>query len=337
MKGHISKLLWSAVMLLTFTACSDDAEARTDQTENLPSEFTIQMTTGIPNEYFSEAAQQGTVELVEYESKDYTSPNRPATRKPAYVYLPYAYDASQKYDIIYLMHGYTGVAEEYFLGRNGNDFRMKNLFDNMIQNGLCRPFIAVSPTWDKDNRSKDWSESVQEIAVFYNEYENELIPAVEGRYSTYAETTDREGIVGSRDHRAFGGFSLGAVTTWYIFEHCFDLQRYFLPMSGDSWHLGMYAGRSQPEQTAQFLAGIVNASQFKGDNFHVFHCVGTSDIIFSQTHNQAMACMQLTDTFTPMNFSYLQKEGGRHDFNSVWEFCYNAIPLFFRSNSENIN
>lgn len=41
-----------------------------------------------------------------------------------------------------------------------------------------------------------------------------------------------------------------------------------------------------------------------------------------------MACMQLTDVFTPHNFSYHQREGGQHDYNSVVEFVYNALPFF---------
>lgn len=324
----ISIILMTVVPAFGFASCSDNAEAPYNPDNvDIPSEFTIQTTTAIPSRYLSAATEQGTVEVVEYESKDYTSASLPVTHKPAYVYLPYGYNPSQKYDIIYLMHGWSGVAEGYF-GRPNNQ-QMKHLFDNMIQQGVCKPFIAVSPTWDKDNRSKDWGESVAEIAVFYNEYENELIPAVEGRYSTYAETTDRAGIIASRDHRAFGGFSLGAITTWYAFEHTFDLQRYFLPMSGDSWHIRMYGGQYEPEATAAFLASVVNASDFSGDNFHVWHAVGTNDSRFYQTHNQALACMNLTNTFTPANFSYHQKEGGYHDFNAVYEFCYNALPSFF--------
>ena len=56
---------------------------------------------------------------------------------------------------------------------------------------------------------------------------NDLIPAVEGRYHTYAETTDREGIEVSRSHRAIGGFSMGAVTTWYAFDETLNAFRYF--------------------------------------------------------------------------------------------------------------
>lgn len=290
-----------------------------------PEATTIQMTTAVPEAYFRAAEQQGIVEVVEYESKDYTGSMAPTT-KPAYVYLPYEYDDTEKYDIIYLIHGWTGTAEQYFGLASWP--QMKNLFDNMIQNGDCKPFIAVSPTWDKDNRSKDWGESTREVAVFHNEYQNELIPAVESRYSTYAETFDKAGILASRDHRAFGGFSLGSITTWYIFEHCFDLQKWFLPMSGDNWHIQMFGGQYEPEATAAFLSEVVTASDYK-DNFYVWYAVGTRDSRFYQTHNQASAMIALPETFNAKNFSYHQKEGGQHDFNSVWEFCYNALPFFF--------
>lgn len=74
--------------------------------------FSVHFTDAVPSEYFQPASEQGTVEVLWYDSKDYTSSSKPATRKPAYVYLPYGYDPSQKYDVIYLLHGWTGVAQE---------------------------------------------------------------------------------------------------------------------------------------------------------------------------------------------------------------------------------
>ena len=311
----------------------EQSETPSENPDTPPEAATIQMTEAVPEQYFRTARQQGTVEMIGYISKDYAGSMAPTT-KPAYIYLPYGYDANQQYDIIYLIHGWTGTAEQYFGLASWP--QMKNLFDNMIQNGDCKPFIAVSPTWDKDNRSKGWSESTEEVAAFHNEYLNELIPAVESRYSTYAETFDKAGILASRDHRAFGGFSLGSITTWYIFEHCFDLQKWFLPMSGDNWHIQMFGGQYEPEATAQFLAEVVNASDYK-DNFYVWYAVGTRDSRFYQTHNQALAMMELPETFNETNFSYHQKEGGQHDFNSVWEFCYNALPFFFPKNDDTNN
>lgn len=340
MKTKLKTLTMLACAALGSTACSERVNAMTDAEGN-PAEvitaeptpgFSIQYTTDVPSAFFRAAREQGKVEKVEYESKDYTGPMT-TTHKPAYVYVPYGYDPQQKYDIIYLVHGWGGTAQEYFLGRGGNGRTpLVNIFDNLIEQGLSKPFIAVSPTWDKDNRSKGWSESCEEASVFFNEYKNDLIPAVEGKYSTYAESTDIEGIIASRDHRAFGGFSLGSITTWYIFEQALEVQKYYLPMSGDNWHITMFGGASHPQETAAFLRDHVNASPYKGNGFYVWYAVGDEDVRLAQTHNQALAMGALTDTFNSTNFSYHQKKGGRHDFNAVWEFCYHALPFFFPKN-----
>lgn len=319
-------LLTATILVCNFFACSKDRNETVGREEGEnSSDFTIQMTTTVPNEYFSPASEQGKVERIEYASKDYTGSMQP-THKPAYVYLPYGYDPSKEYDIIYLIHGWTDTAEVNFQWNNG---RLTTLFDNLIQRGNSKPFIAVSPTWDKDNQAKSWSESCEEAAVFYNEYKNDLVPAVEGRYSTYAETTDEAGIVASRNHRGLGGFSLGSITTWYLFENTLNLQKRYLPMSGDSWIVQMFGGESEPEKTAQKLADLVNASDYRGNGFYVWYAVGTNDSRFYQTHNQAMAMSKLSGTFNETNFSYHQKQGGFHDYNAVAEFCYHALPFFF--------
>lgn len=331
MKKTISTLIMLAASALCFACSSSDADdaepaTPTDGGSDTPTETTVEMTTAVPDAYFETSGQQGRVEVLWYDSKDYTQADQPATRKPAYVYLPYGYDPSKQYDIIYLLHGWTGTAEEYF-GMSSRP-QLKNLMDNMIAHGLCRPFIAVSPTWDKDDQAKDWGESTEEAAVFANEYVNDLLPAVESHYSTYAQSTDRAGLLNSRAHRAIGGFSLGSITTWYIFEHAFDYSRFYLPMSGDNWHEGMYGGEYYPDETARFLASVVNGSQYKGD-FYVWYAVGTDDVRYAQTNNQALAMAKLTDTFNSQNFSYHQKQGGHHDMQAVWEFIYNALPSFF--------
>jgi hypothetical protein len=40
-----------------------------------------------------------------------------------------------------------------------------------------------------------------------------------------------EGLMASRNHRGFGGFSMGSVATWRTFQYALDYFRYFLPMS----------------------------------------------------------------------------------------------------------
>ena len=56
----------------------------------------------------------------------------------------------------------------------------------------------------------------------------------EGRYHTWEDyNTSSENLKATRDHRGFGGFSMGSVNTWHTFQYCLDHFRYFMPMSGN--------------------------------------------------------------------------------------------------------
>ena len=318
------------------------------QKSNKSSEFKMHITTPVQSSFFNPSTEQGKVEVFWYNSKDYTGLKNAYksinlaepfkedylsavkilknTHKPAYIYLPFGYNTKKKYDIIYLLHGWTMTAEDFF-GLSNIQY-MKNMFDNMIEKGLVKPFIAVSPTWDKDNKPKGWGESTDEVAVFAHEYVLDLIPSVESHYSAFCTSTDIPEILASRSHRAIGGFSLGSIATWYLFEYAFPFSRWYLPMSGDNWHCGMFGGQYYPSETAKFLANLVNNSKY-GKDFYVYYAVGTNDSRIPQTHNQALAMAELSDTFNENNFSYNQKQKGLHDLNSVYEFIYNALPFFF--------
>lgn len=65
----------------------------------------------------------------------------------------------------------------------------------MIANGDIKPLIAVDPTYYTASADGgNMGGAVEKIENFTSkELVNELIPAVEGKYSTYAETTDLEG------------------------------------------------------------------------------------------------------------------------------------------------
>ena len=72
--------------------------------------------------------------------------------------------------------------------------------------------IFVMPTYVY---SREELEQARATALtFYKELINDLIPAVEGQFRTYAADLTAEGIRRSRGHRAFGGFSLGSVAAW---------------------------------------------------------------------------------------------------------------------------
>ena len=222
----------------------------------------------IPNEYYQAAAQKGTlVELTynTYESKTYEQKSKVLTKR-AIVYLPYGYSKDQKYDVFYLMHGGWGD-ETMTLGTPKSPSSFKNTIDHAVAAGEMRPLIIVCPTYNNTNEngrdSNNFSLAMQLTENYHNELINDLIPAVEGTYSTYAASIRKDDLIASRDHRGFGGFSMGSVATWRTFQYGLDYFHYFLPMS---------CGTSLNEED-MFAA----AEGHDPDDYFVFVMTGTDD------------------------------------------------------------
>lgn len=160
----------------------------------------------VPEQYDApDCSQPGSVEELTYTTHAYATDSRPV-QKRALVYLPYGYDETRQYNILYLLHG-TGDDENYWLQANSKN---KDMLDRMIASGSIEPLIVVTPTFYVED---DCADSLDELTFsFREELRNDLMVAVEGRYSTFAASCDEEGFTASRDHRAFAGLSRGAVT-----------------------------------------------------------------------------------------------------------------------------
>ena len=287
-------------------------------------------TVAVPEAYHKAASRQGAVTRLDYKSRDYVRDSAPVT-KTAYVYTPWGYDENDsdtRYNILYLMHGWTGHAGEYF--EYGG---VKNLFDRMIENGDIPPLIVVSPSFYNENSSTDFGSSIEEFRAFHLDFERHLMPAVEGQFHTFAASASDEDLKASRDHRAFGGFSLGSVTTWLQFCHDTDYIRWFLPMSGSSWYYGTY-GDFQTVKNVDFIEQLVQDNDLDVRGYFIYQAVGTQDSVKQQTLMQAEEMLSRPAVFTPEHYVFYQKEGGIHDYNAIYEFLYNALPLFFQSNEE---
>ena len=283
-------------------------------------------TEAIPAAYQNASSQPGTVTRLDYDSEDYVRDSAPIT-KTAYVYTPYGYDESDtetRYDILYLMHGWGGHAGEYFEYAN-----LKNMFDNLIEKGDVPPMIIVSASFYNLNSRTDFGSSIEEFRAFHLDFENYLMPAVEGQYHTYARSTADEDLKASRDHRAFGGFSLGSVTTWLEFCHDTDYIRYFLHMSGSSWYYGTY-GDFQIEKNVDYIKQLVQDRDLNHRGYFIYHAVGTNDAVKSQSLMMADEMLSRGEVFPPEHYVFYLKDGGYHDFDAVQEYLYNALPLFFK-------
>lgn len=288
----------------------------------------------MPNRYRQLAArsQRGRVERVTYQ----TTYRNKTYRKNALVYLPagYAANATKRYNILYLLHGAT-MSETSFLGGTGTDStsRFKTLLDHEIVTKKMQPTIVVTPTYYPDDSfvTSDYErDDPLNLAFARNELPHDLMPVVEKQYRTYARSTDEKGLAAARRHRAFGGFSMGAITTWYVFEHDLNLFKYYVPMAGDSWTVEANGGGTAPGETATKLARKVQHSGYQTKDFLILASVGGADGTSSSMAPQIRQMRQHPQQFTDQNLLYSIDAGGGHDETSAANQAYNAFAQLFR-------
>lgn len=280
----------------------------------------------MPDEYKMLSEKQGTIERLQYDA-----PNLDNGTDVKYlnVYLPYGYnpdDKSKKYNVLYLMHG-GGENENLLFGGPGENRELKRILDNMIAKGDIEPLIVVTPTFYGGKN---------DTQLFPEELVDCIIPLVETKYNTYAASASREDLKASRDHRAFGGFSMGSVTTWYTYIYCLDYFKYFMPLSGDCWVFGG-PGSSDPKAVAEYLAKIAKDKGYTSKDFYIFSATGSLDIAYPNMKPQIDAMKELTDTFIYSanlekgNFYFMVCEGGTHAWNWVNQYIYNILPDLFKN------
>ena len=286
-----------------------------------------------------ESEQKGTVVTL-----DYTAPAYGVNAllgedltidKTVSVYLPYGYDESKQYDVLYLLHG-TGGDNEYWLTKEKTGVPTVNVVDNMIAQGLCEPLIIVCPDWNaelgKKHRPTDeqitaWAEANNDpypssrndvwVCYFVEELRNDIMPLVESTYSTYAaKDVSEESLTASREHRAIAGLSRGSMA----------VARAGLISSRDrfAW-FGCYSGIWSDVE--QFVAAQNDAYPVR----FWYNGNGTADFSY-ENHitflNEVMAAQP--DTWVDgENFALVVKEGSEHSYENWLTDLYNTLILFF--------
>ena len=202
----------------------------------------------------------------------------------------------------------------------------KNVIDHAIEDGKITPMIFVMLTYNNTDGQDSWDYSlaIKLTDQFHNELVNDLIPAVESRYSTYAENATIDGIRASRDHRGFGGFSMGSVNTWCTFRYAIDCFRYFMPMSGNYTTDGRY------------MADLVKAQGFGPEDFFLFAMSGPDDFAYSGFKRQIDAMGKETDMFiygdteSEGNLAFREMAGYTHGPEASNLYTYNGLQFFWK-------
>lgn len=138
-----------------------------------------------------EEIPHGKLEMIEYDSKTV------GAKRKMRVYTPPGYTEDRKYPVLYLLHGIGGDETEW-----GRFATPDILLDNLIADGKAVPMIIVMPNGraQKNDRAEgDVFASAPAFANFERDLLDDVIPAIESRYSTHKE----------RENRALAGLSMG--------------------------------------------------------------------------------------------------------------------------------
>jgi enterochelin esterase-like enzyme len=134
----------------------------------------------------------------------------PGEQRPGFVYLPPGFDRSQRYPVVYLLHGMPGTPTEYLAGTD-----LAHWADTEIEQGAIEPFIAVMPAAGPDPRyNGEWAGRIAAPLV------DEIVPWVDAHLPTVATRSGR--VIAGLSAGGFGAVDIalrhpslfGAVEAW---------------------------------------------------------------------------------------------------------------------------
>lgn len=278
-----------------------------------------QSNSSVPVEKASYTTADSTIRSVKYSIR-YKGRRYPKT---AYVYVP-KHNRGNRWNVFYLMHGSGG---------NGRELAetMQPLMDRWIRQGRMKPMLVVFPTYypDRTYMQSDYSQDYP-LNHFYAETESlKVVRAVETRWHTYAQGTSSRQLQASRTHRAFGGYSMGGVTTWDVLASQAEYFSYYMPMAGDSWLLqNTSAGRSE---FAQAVTGDLRRNRYTSNDVKVIAMVGENDSTKYSMIPQIRALRKYApDLITGKSLIYWENPGGGHSLESLEAEVRHGIPMLFR-------
>ncbi|RCX14836.1 enterochelin esterase-like enzyme [Anaerobacterium chartisolvens] len=232
----------------------------------------------------------GQVSYITYQSSATNSQRR------ARIYLPPGYSASNKYSVLYLLHGIGGNEDEWY-----NSGVPHVILDNLIAAGKIQPFICVLPNGNATGNgiSDGWENFTKDLI-------NSLVPYIESKYSVYNDAK----------HRAVAGLSQGGAQSLNI----------GLPNADKFNYVGGFSSSPITKQVGQLFPD--GGAKVRANLKLLFLSCGTSDFLISNNN-------RVRDYCKSNNISYTEwlLQGNGHDWTvwkpSLWNFAQMACARGF--------
>jgi len=244
--------------------------------------------------------------------------------KRAYVYVPASYSPNHPANVLYLTHGWWGGGGEGAAG-------VPPVVDELEKSGEVAPTIVVFATYypDRSFATDDYEDDYVLNRFFATSEIDTLMKEVETRYATFAHGDMSDASLrASRWHRAFGGFSMGATTTWDVFSLRPQYFYGYMPMAGESW-----IGREEDADEAR-IAELVTAGALREGygpaDFRILASVGSDDpALWDMSPQLDEFHEDYPELMTDSSLQLWIDDGEAHSSASVAHQVAHSLPLLF--------
>ena len=240
------------------------------------------------------------------------------------MYVPDSYSPARPVNVLYLTHGWWGNAAGLAAG-------VAPVVDKLEASGEVSPTIVVFATYypDRSFATDDYEDDYTLNRFFATTEIDTLISTVESRYTTFArgDLSDAS-LRASRRHRAFGGFSMGATTTWDVFALRPQYFYGYMPMAGESW-IG-HAEDADEERIGQLVTDGVLRAGYGPSDFRILASVGSEDpALWDMTPQLDELYQDYPDLMTESSLQVWIDDGEDHSMTSVCNQVAHNLPLLF--------
>lgn len=218
----------------------------------------------------------------------------PGGQRPGFVYLPPGFATSNRYPVVYLLHGMPGSPSEYLDGT-----QLATFADDGIADGAVRPFIAVAPAAGPDpGYNGEWAGPLEREVV------DDVVPWVDRRLPTIAAPDGR--VIAGLSAGGFGAVDIG-VRNPAVFGTIMSWSGYFQPL-----HDGPFKHASQAVLAANdpTLLARRRREQLLGDGTRFFLSTGPYHSHWFRPAETVAFARELRSLGLPVtSFTYSQPKG----------------------------
>jgi enterochelin esterase family protein len=243
----------------------------------------------------------------------YNSPGLNMTRRIT-IYTPPGYESStEKYPVLYLLHGAGGDEEAWMaLGR------LSQVMDNLIAQGKAKPMIVVMPNGNVTQKAAPgegtrgfYKPQFMEPKTMNGEYEAafpDIIKFVEENYRVKA----------NKENRAIAGLSMGGF-------HSLHISRYY-PNTFD--YIGLFSAAILPNENvkSEVYENIDETLKTQMENGYKLYWIGMGKTDF--LYKSGVEFRAKLDEMG-MPYEYVESEGG-HIWRNWRDYLTTFVPKLFR-------